>query len=83
MNSKDSLMTLKIYSKNLDCLTGLWRYAQEILVSAARPMTWRYGCGQQEYGDILVFQFGDFQARRTNIRFKREGRKGTEFYTYP
>lgn len=36
--------------------------------------------GQQRYREISsCSNFGDFQARRANIRFKREGRKGTEF----
>ena len=29
-------------------------------------------------GDILLQQLGDFQARRAEIRFKRQGGKGTE-----
>jgi seryl-tRNA synthetase len=36
--------------------------------------------GQQRYREISsCSNFVDFQARRANIRFKREGRKGTEF----
>lgn len=36
--------------------------------------------GQQRYREISsCSNFEDFQARRANIRFKREGRKGTEF----
>ena len=36
--------------------------------------------GQQRYREISsCSNFGDFQARRANIRFKREGQKGTEF----
>lgn len=36
--------------------------------------------GQQRYREISsCSNFGDFQARRANIRFKREGKKGTEF----
>lgn len=36
--------------------------------------------GQQKYREISsCSNFGDFQARRANIRFKREGKKGTEF----
>jgi seryl-tRNA synthetase len=36
--------------------------------------------GQQKYREISsCSNFEDFQARRANIRFKREGRKGTEF----
>ena len=36
--------------------------------------------GQQRYREISsCSNFTDFQARRANIRFKREGRKGTEF----
>lgn len=36
--------------------------------------------GQQRYREISsCSNFGDFQARRSNIRFKREGKKGTEF----
>ena len=36
--------------------------------------------GQGKYREISsCSNFGDFQARRANIRFKREGRKGTEF----
>lgn len=36
--------------------------------------------GQQKYREISsCSNFVDFQARRANIRFKREGRKGTEF----
>lgn len=36
--------------------------------------------GQQRYREISsCTNFEDFQARRTNIRFRREGKKGTEF----
>jgi seryl-tRNA synthetase len=36
--------------------------------------------GQNRYREISsCSNFGDFQARRANIRFKREGKKGTEF----
>ena len=36
--------------------------------------------GQQKYREISsCSNFTDFQARRANIRFKREGKKGTEF----
>jgi seryl-tRNA synthetase len=36
--------------------------------------------GQQKYREISsCSNFMDFQARRANIRFKREGKKGTEF----
>lgn len=36
--------------------------------------------GQQRYREISsCSNFEDFQARRANIRFRREGRKGTEF----
>lgn len=36
--------------------------------------------GQQRYREISsCSNFEDFQARRADIRFKREGRKGTEF----
>jgi len=36
--------------------------------------------GQQKYREISsCSNFTDFQARRANIRFKREGRKGTEY----
>ena len=36
--------------------------------------------GQQKYREISsCSNFADFQARRANIRFKREGKKGTEF----
>jgi seryl-tRNA synthetase len=36
--------------------------------------------GQQKYREISsCSNFADYQARRANIRFKREGRKGTEF----
>jgi seryl-tRNA synthetase len=36
--------------------------------------------GQQKYREISsCSNFVDFQARRANIRFKREGKKGTEF----
>ncbi len=36
--------------------------------------------GQQRHREISsCSNFTDFQARRANIRFKREGRKGTEF----
>jgi seryl-tRNA synthetase len=36
--------------------------------------------GQDKYREISsCSNFEDFQARRANIRFKREGRKGTEF----
>jgi seryl-tRNA synthetase len=36
--------------------------------------------GQQRYREISsCSNFGDFQARRANIRFKRAGKKGTEF----
>ncbi|MBM4144989.1 MAG: serine--tRNA ligase [Nitrospira sp.] len=36
--------------------------------------------GQQRYREISsCSNFTDFQARRANIRFKREGKKGTEF----
>jgi seryl-tRNA synthetase len=36
--------------------------------------------GQSRYREISsCSNFGDFQARRANIRFKREGKKGTEF----
>lgn len=36
--------------------------------------------GQQRYREISsCSNFEDFQARRANIRFKREGKKGTEF----
>ncbi len=36
--------------------------------------------GQQKYREISsCSNFIDFQARRANIRFKREGKKGTEF----
>jgi len=36
--------------------------------------------GQQRYREISsCSNFADFQARRANIRFKREGKKGTEF----
>ena len=36
--------------------------------------------GQNKYREISsCSNFGDFQARRANIRFKREGKKGTEF----
>jgi seryl-tRNA synthetase len=36
--------------------------------------------GQKRYREISsCSNFGDFQSRRANIRFKREGKKGTEF----
>ena len=36
--------------------------------------------GQQKYREISsCSNFEDFQARRANIRFKREGKKGTEY----
>jgi seryl-tRNA synthetase len=36
--------------------------------------------GQGKYREISsCSNFGDFQARRANIRFKREGKKGTEY----
>jgi seryl-tRNA synthetase len=36
--------------------------------------------GQNKYREISsCSNFGDFQARRANIRFKRKGKKGTEF----
>jgi seryl-tRNA synthetase len=36
--------------------------------------------GQQRYREVSsCSNFTDFQARRANIRFKREGKKGTEF----
>jgi len=36
--------------------------------------------GQNKYREISsCSNFEDFQARRANIRFKREGKKGTEF----
>ena len=36
--------------------------------------------GQQKYREISsCSNFTDFQARRANIRFRREGKKGTEF----
>jgi seryl-tRNA synthetase len=36
--------------------------------------------GQQKYREISsCSNFNDFQARRANIRFKHEGKKGTEF----
>jgi seryl-tRNA synthetase len=36
--------------------------------------------GQQRYREISsCSNFEDFQARRASIRFKREGKKGTEF----
>jgi seryl-tRNA synthetase len=36
--------------------------------------------GQQRYREVSsCSNFEDFQARRANIRFKREGKKGTEF----
>jgi seryl-tRNA synthetase len=36
--------------------------------------------GQQKYREISsCSNFEDFQARRANIRFRREGKKGTEF----
>jgi seryl-tRNA synthetase len=36
--------------------------------------------GQNKYREISsCSNFGDFQARRANIRFKREGKRGTEF----
>jgi len=36
--------------------------------------------GQNRYREISsCSNFGDFQARRANIRFRREGKKGTEF----
>ncbi|MBI4686168.1 MAG: serine--tRNA ligase [Nitrospirae bacterium] len=36
--------------------------------------------GQEKYREISsCSNFKDFQARRANIRFKREGKKGTEF----
>jgi len=36
--------------------------------------------GQNKYREISSCStFGDFQARRANIRFRREGKKGTEF----
>lgn len=36
--------------------------------------------GQQKYREISsCSNFGDFQARRAGIRFRREGKKGTEF----
>jgi seryl-tRNA synthetase len=36
--------------------------------------------GQGKYREISsCSNFDDFQARRANIRFKREGKKGTEY----
>ncbi|RPI37085.1 MAG: serine--tRNA ligase, partial [Nitrospiraceae bacterium] len=36
--------------------------------------------GQNKYREISsCSNFGDFQARRASIRFKRAGKKGTEF----
>jgi len=36
--------------------------------------------GQNKYREISsCSNFGDFQARRANVRFRREGKKGTEF----
>jgi seryl-tRNA synthetase len=75
MNAEDILRKLELPYRVIALCTG------DIGFSAAKTYDLEVWLpGQQKYREISsCSNFADFQARRANIRFKREGKKGTEF----
>jgi len=75
MNAEDILQKLELPYRVIELCTG------DIGFSAAKTYDLEVWLpGQQKYREISsCSNFADFQARRANIRFKREGKKGTEF----
>jgi seryl-tRNA synthetase len=75
MNAEDILQKLELPYRVIALCTG------DIGFSAAKTYDLEVWLpGQQKYREISsCSNFADFQARRANIRFKREGKKGTEF----
>ena len=74
-NAEDILQKLELPYRVVALCTG------DIGFSAAKTYDLEVWLpGQQRYREISsCSNFTDFQARRANIRFKREGKKGTEF----
>jgi seryl-tRNA synthetase len=74
-NAEDILQKLELPYRVIALCTG------DIGFSAAKTYDLEVWLpGQQKYREISsCSNFADFQARRANIRFKREGKKGTEF----
>jgi seryl-tRNA synthetase len=74
-NAEDILQKLELPYRVVAICTG------DIGFSAAKTYDLEVWLpGQQRYREISsCSNFTDFQARRANIRFKREGKKGTEF----
>ena len=74
-NAEDILQKLELPYRVVALCTG------DIGFSAAKTYDLEVWLpGQQRYREISsCSNFADFQARRANIRFKREGKKGTEF----
>ncbi len=74
-NAEDILRKLELPYRVIALCTG------DIGFSAAKTYDLEVWLpGQQKYREISsCSNFADFQARRANIRFKREGKKGTEF----
>jgi len=75
MNAEDILRKLELPYRVIALCTG------DIGFSAAKTYDLEVWLpGQQKNREISsCSNFADFQARRANIRFKREGKKGTEF----
>jgi seryl-tRNA synthetase len=75
MNAEAILQKLELPYRVISLCTG------DIGFSAAKTYDLEVWLpGQQKYREISsCSNFEDFQARRANIRFKREGKKGTEF----
>jgi len=75
LNAEDILRKLELPYRVIALCTG------DIGFSAAKTYDLEVWLpGQQKYREISsCSNFADFQARRANIRFKREGKKGTEF----
>ena len=74
-NAEDILQQLELPYRVIVLCTG------DIGFSAAKTYDLEVWLpGQQKYREISsCSNFTDYQARRANIRFKREGKKGTEF----
>jgi seryl-tRNA synthetase len=74
-NAEDILKRLGLPYRVVNLCTG------DIGFSAAKTYDLEVWLpGQQKYREISsCSNFEDFQARRANIRFRREGKKGTEF----
>ena len=74
-DAEDVLKALELPYRVVEMCTGDLSFSAMVKFDLE---LWAPGCA--EWLEVSsCSNFGDFQARRANIRFKREGKKGTEF----